>query len=127
MYQSIRFQWNNLLNSIHVVQEGLDVNPISQTLVDLLIAAEDHRYGSHPGVDFVAMCRAIWRTMFCGRREGGSTIAMQLVRVLTGRYEKTLSRKVIEILLAVKLTRFLSDSELPSNANLKLTSKQGLC
>ena len=51
--------------------------------------------------------------MFCGKREGGSTIAMQLVRVITGRYEKTLGRKFAEIVLAVGLTRLVHSADLP--------------
>jgi membrane peptidoglycan carboxypeptidase len=79
----------------------------------LLIAGEDHRFEYHPGVDPIALLRAIWRTCLCGRREGGSTIAMQLVRILSGRYEKTLSRKFREICLALRLSRIVPKEELP--------------
>ncbi|MGM0564225.1 MAG: biosynthetic peptidoglycan transglycosylase [Pseudomonadota bacterium] len=89
---------------------SLGVPPV---LVAMLVAAEDHRYGSHPGVDLISICRAAWRSVFCGKREGGSTIAMQLVRVITGRYERTLVRKITEIYLAIRLTRYLCDDELP--------------
>jgi len=80
----------------------------------LLIAGEDHRFKYHPGVDPIALLRAIWRTCLCGRREGGSTIAMQLVRVLSGRYEKKFSRKVREICLALRLSRIVPKEELPA-------------
>lgn len=80
----------------------------------LLIVGEDHRFHHHPGVDPIALCRAFWRTFICGRREGGSTIAMQLTRVLLGRFEKTLERKCLEINLAVRLSRIVPKEELPS-------------
>lgn len=86
---------------------------VSPALITMLIAAEDHRYGRHPGVDPISICRAAWRSIFCGKREGGSTIAMQLVRVITGRYERTLRRKITEIYLAIRLTRHLCGDELP--------------
>ncbi|MBP9014790.1 MAG: transglycosylase domain-containing protein [Smithella sp.] len=83
-----------------------------EVLVEMLIAGEDHRFKFHCGVDFVAICRAVWRTAACGRREGASTIEMQLVRVLTGRYEKKLSRKIREALLAVYTCQLASKSEI---------------
>lgn len=66
---------------------------ISGDLITFLIIAEDHRFGLHPGVDLISLFRALYKTFFLGNREGGSTIAMQLVRVLTGRYERTIFRK----------------------------------
>ena len=78
----------------------------------MLIAGEDHRFKFHRGIDFVAVCRAVWRTAACGRREGASTIEMQLVRVLTDRYEKKLSRKIREALLAVYAGQLASKEEI---------------
>ena len=66
----------------------------------LLISGEDHRHAWHPGFDLIAICRALWRRLACGSREGASTIEQQLVRTITGRYERTLRRKSKEILLA---------------------------
>lgn len=45
--------------------------------------------------------------------EGASTIAMQLVRVLTGRYERTLSRKLLEMYAAMRLTKHINKDEIP--------------
>ena len=78
--------------------------PISPHILKFLILGEDHRYLSHGGVDYLAICRAIWRRIFWGVREGASTIEMQTVRVLTGRYERTIQRKATEILLATLLS-----------------------
>ena len=85
----------------------------TQRMCLLLIVGEDHRYGSHPGVDVVALCRAVWNTYFHGLRQGGSTIAMQLVRRLTGRYKRTVSRKLSEIVLAVCVTRYVPKERIP--------------
>ncbi len=73
-----------------------------------LIVGEDHRFYYHPGVDILALCRAVWKNVFSGTRQGASTIAMQFVRTITGRYEKTWRRKVIEIFLAVRLSQHVS-------------------
>lgn len=100
----------NKVSSLHNETQYLDV---SQTLVDMLIAAENHRFYRHSGVDPIAILRATIRTLVFNRREGGSTIAMQLVRVLTGRYEKTTLRKLVEIMLAIRLTRHVGKSAIP--------------
>lgn len=80
---------------------------------ELLIAGEDHRFLQHPGCDPYAIGRAVYRRAFSGRVEGASTIAQQLVRVLTGRYERTALRKVREILLACLLTAAFPRAILP--------------
>lgn len=80
----------------------------------LLISGEDHRHVRHPGFDPVAICRAIWRRLSCRSREGASTIEQQLVRTITGRYERTLRRKFKEIFLAVLVCRAFEKKDLPA-------------
>ena len=80
----------------------------------LLVVGEDHRITFHPGVDPLALGRAAWRTYGRGRCEGGSTVAMQLVRVLTGRFERSWRRKADEIVLAMLVTRHVPSHELPA-------------
>ncbi len=80
----------------------------------LLISGEDHRFFSHGGIDFIAIFRAIWRTMVLGRREGASTIEMQIVRVVSGRYEKNIKRKIREMALAVLVCREIPKEFLPA-------------
>ena len=109
----IRADWKQIKSQIPIIHRESVKLSISDSLVAMLIAAEDHRYGMHPGVDPISICRAMWRSVFCGKREGGSTIAMQLVRVITGRYEKTLGRKFAEMILAVGLTRLVHSTDLP--------------
>ena len=79
----------------------------------LLVSGEDHRHGSHGGFDLYAICRAVWRRVVYKRREGASTIEQQIVRVLTNRFERTLSRKVHEILLATLLSEVLPKRDMP--------------
>lgn len=109
-------KWATLRQEIDVARNELGVAHArpNQQMCKFLILGEDHRFGSHPGVDGLALCRAAWRTYVCGRREGGSTIAMQFVRVLTGKYEKSWQRKTEEIALAICVTRYVPPAELPS-------------
>ena len=80
----------------------------------LLVSGEDHRHARHPGFDLIAICRALWRRLACGSREGASTIEQQLVRTITGRYERTLRRKLKEILLAMLVDASFQKDILPA-------------
>lgn len=80
----------------------------------LLISGEDHRNRLHPGYDFIAILRAIWRYASRGTVEGASTIEQQLVRTITGNYEKTVSRKIKEMALASLVVGHFGKHRLPS-------------
>jgi penicillin-binding protein 1B len=75
-------------------------------LVAAILAAEDHRFYSHPGVDPRAVARALWVNLRrTGVVQGGSTLTQQLVKnqLLTPR--RTFGRKAREIVLALALER----------------------
>jgi membrane peptidoglycan carboxypeptidase len=82
-------------------------------LYKLLISGEDHRFFSHGGFDVVAIARAVWRNLVFNKREGASTIEQQIVRVLTGNFERTLRRKVKEIFLATLVGNVVPKQDLP--------------
>lgn len=109
----LREDWLLIKEQVANIQSEVADLVMPPTLVSMLIAAEDHRFGWHIGVDPISVCRAAHRTIFGGRREGASTIAMQLVRVLTSRYEKTLKRKFEEMCLAVRLTMYVQEADIP--------------
>lgn len=93
-------------------------NPVAIAEVPLLvkqafIAAEDDRFYEHPGVDWMAIARAgLDLVRSHEKRQGGSTITMQLARNFFLTREKTYQRKLKEILLAVKIERELSKDEI---------------
>ena len=74
---------------------------------DLVVRAtlglEDRRFWWHPGVDPIAVARAVWQHAWSGRGSGGSTIAMQVVRMQHPR-PRTLWSKAIEAGAAVAIT-----------------------
>lgn len=80
----------------------------------LLVSGEDHRHRYHAGYDVHAICRALWRGIRCGFREGASTIDQQLVRVVSQRFEKTIPRKVREVLLASLVAHRYPKSAVPA-------------
>lgn len=90
-----------------------DLSP-SLIVQKLLVSGEDHRHARHPGFDPIAICRALWRRVVSRSFEGASTIEQQLVRTITGRYERTLKRKLKEILLAFLVCETFSKKDLPA-------------
>ena len=116
MSASVKSQWNQLrcfIDELELEIAQSDCPAPTSQMCEFLILGEDRRFYAHSGVDPIALCRAVWKTFFCGVRQGGSTIAMQLVRTVTGRYEKKWRRKIDEIFLAVRLTRYVSKDRLP--------------
>lgn len=69
-----------------------------------LIFIEDKRFMFHRGFDFYAICRAIYSIIFLKKLQGASTIEQQLVRTITKAYERKITRKFIEIILASKIS-----------------------
>lgn len=65
----IKNGWANIQTQIAKTQANCANLNISPTLVALLIAAEDHRFGRHPGVDPISLLRAIWKLYFAARKK----------------------------------------------------------
>lgn len=86
-------------------------NRIPTILLRALVIAEDQRFYAHEGIDLKAILRAIWHYFQYRKIEGASTIEQQLVRVITNKYEKTLRRKIHEIMLASCIKKVLQKNE----------------
>ncbi|MBI3292214.1 MAG: PBP1A family penicillin-binding protein [Elusimicrobia bacterium] len=90
--------------------------PLNQIPVDLqnaFIAIEDNRFFTHWGIDLRGISRAAAANLRRRRMtEGGSTITQQLSKVIFLTQEKTLQRKLKELLLAIQLERNFSKQEI---------------
>ena len=87
-----------------------DVPPV---LKHAILAAEDDRFYQHSGVDFLGILRAAGANLATGgKRQGASTITMQVARNFFLTREKTISRKLYEILLAFKIEQNLSKDQI---------------
>lgn len=85
---------------------------VDPAYVAALIALEDKRFYSHTGVDPVAIVRAAWTDLRAMRRvSGGSTITMQLARLLEPR-PRTIRSKLVEMFRAMQLDARLSKREI---------------
>lgn len=87
------------------------LDDIDPKLIKALLAYEDKRFYSHWGFDLFALMRAGWQFVENGRIvSGGSTITMQVARLLEGRFERSFQRKFIQIVRAIQLEqRFNKD------------------
>ncbi len=78
-----------------------------------IIAIEDHRFYSHPGMDVIGIIRAFYRNiMALSIVEGGSTITQQLARMLFLTPERSLSRKIKEAIIATQIERLYTKDEI---------------
>lgn len=86
---------------------------IAQVMKDATVAIEDQGFFEHGGFDVKAIARAGWNNLFGGGTQGGSTITQQLVK-LTQNWtkERTVSRKIKELILSVELERSYSKQEI---------------
>lgn len=91
----------------------VDISRVPQKLIDAFVSVEDDRFFEHPGVDYQGLLRAFIQLVKTGKKgQGGSTITMQVARNFYLSREKTYSRKLNEILLALKIESKLSKMEI---------------
>ncbi|WP_422370070.1 penicillin-binding protein 1C [Hoeflea sp.] len=90
-----------------------DVDP---HYINMLIAYEDRRFRSHFGIDPIAMARAFLQLVANGGRivSGGSTITMQVARLIEPRAERTVPAKIRQMARALQIERRLSKDEILS-------------
>jgi len=76
------------------------------------IAIEDSEFYNHSGVRLKSLIRAVWSNISGGKVQGGSTITQQLIKGTLLTSERTVTRKIKEWILAIKLERVLSKDEI---------------
>jgi penicillin-binding protein 1A len=87
------------------------IKDVPQVMKAAILAAEDDRFYQHGGVDYVGVARAAFANLQ-GRREGASTITMQVARTFFLTREKTIARKLSEVLLAFKIEANLTKDQI---------------
>jgi penicillin-binding protein 1C len=107
---------NGDLLSAAIAKDGQWRFPVADTIPEkfaqCLVAFEDKRFYQHPGVDLVAMARAMRQNLKAKSVvSGGSTISMQVIR-LSRRESRTLWQKLIEVILALRLELSYSKIEI---------------
>ena len=94
-------------------REPVHIEKVPDKLIKAILAAEDDRFYSHPGVDFMGVMRAALANVRSGSHEqGASTITMQVARNFFLTPEKTYTRKIREAMLAFRLERALTKDQI---------------
>jgi penicillin-binding protein 1A len=89
------------------------LDKVPDQMIKAVLAAEDDRFYEHPGVDWQGILRAAVQLIKTGeKKQGGSTITMQVARNFFLTSEKKYLRKINEIFLALKIERELSKDEI---------------
>lgn len=89
------------------------LNQVPKELINAILATEDRRFYDHPGVDFRGLMRAgIHVLTNISMKQGGSTITMQVARNYFLTRKKTITRKLSEILLALKIEKEFTKDEI---------------
>ncbi|MDX9844081.1 MAG: PBP1A family penicillin-binding protein [Aquabacterium sp.] len=93
-------------------REYLRIQQFPQMMRDSLLAVEDSRFYEHPGIDVIGVLRAIVANATGGRTQGASTITQQVARTFFLTRERTLSRKLKEALLSLRIEQQLSKDQI---------------
>lgn len=93
-----------LAGATREIREYVKFDDIPAHLPEAIMAIEDQRFLEHHGFDPRSLARAIWANVRTGAfSQGGSTLTQQLVKNLLDSSQKTLFRKVRELLIAIML------------------------
>ena len=104
---------NEIQSFGQVYSEVVRSEELPQYVIDAIISTEDRRFYSHFGFDFISFTRAMVTNLFKGRyAQGGSTITQQVAKNLFLTPNKTIKRKVQELLLAFWLENKFSKEQI---------------
>ncbi len=99
--------------SSNIRRTNVPFDRLSTDLKNATVAIEDDRFYSHGGIEVTSIIRAIWVDLWSGSfSQGGSTITQQVVKNAFLSQEKTITRKVKEWILALKLERVMSKDDI---------------
>lgn len=91
----------------------VQIDQVPKQLIQAILATEDARFYSHSGIDLIGLVRASIAVITTGRKvQGASTITMQVARNFFLTRKKTYSRKIKEILLAIKIDHELTKEKI---------------
>lgn len=101
------------------MREWIPLSRMPRKVIDTLVAVEDRRFYAHPGIDPIAVGRALWANVVRGGVvQGGSTITQQLAKNLFYSPQRTMGRKLKESVAALVLEmKYRKDDILESYLN----------
>lgn len=98
---------------IESVENYTTIDQLPETYIDAVLAVEDKRFYSHPGIDPIAIGRAFVNDIRAGAYvEGGSTITQQLAKNQYFTQDKKIVRKIAEMFMAFKIESVLDKDKI---------------
>src|SRR5881394_1342779 len=88
------------------------IKEVPEIMRQAILAAEDERFYQHGGVDYISVLRAALTNVASGTQQGAGTITMQVARNFFLTRERTLTRKLREVLLAYKIENNLGKDQI---------------
>lgn len=90
----------------------LDTDEIPEQIKNAVIAAENRSFWTDPGFSVSGIARSLWSIATGGQLQGGSTITQQYIKVLYLSPDRTMQRKLHELVLATKMGREMPKEEI---------------
>src|SRR5437764_11666752 len=91
----------------------VSLNEVAPAFIDALLAREDTRFFQHNGIDFYGVGRALVRDLMSGSaKEGASSITQQLARNSLPLGGRTINRKILEAMVALRIEREFSKQQI---------------
>ena len=98
---------------IESIDNYTDLDELPQIYIDAVLSVEDKRFYSHPGIDPIAIGRALVNDIKAGAYvEGGSTITQQLAKNQYFTQDKKIVRKIAEMFMAFKIESVLDKDKI---------------
>lgn len=101
------------VDAVRIRSDFTGYSEMPQFYIDAVISVEDHRFMKHPGIDPIAILRAVWTDIReRAFMEGGSTITQQLAKNLLFTEDKKIERKAAEVFAAFDIEEKYSKEEI---------------
>ncbi|MGL5347810.1 MAG: transglycosylase domain-containing protein, partial [Peptostreptococcaceae bacterium] len=92
-------------------KEPIKIDQMPKDMINAIVAIEDERYFDHNGVDIKGLFRSVVKTLM-GNKQGGSTIPMQVSKMLLTTDKQTLTRKIKDIYYAYEMSKTLTKNDI---------------
>ena len=114
-YQTTKIYYSNgkLLSNAPSVnkKEPIAIEDMPDYIKKAIVAIEDERFYEHNGVDIKGLLRSVVKTL-SGKKQGGSTIPMQVSKMLLTSHTQSIPRKIQDIYYAYEMSKTLSKDEI---------------
>jgi len=109
------YDGKNIATYGDLFKEVVTVDSLPKYVSNAVVAIEDHRFYQHSGIDFMGILRAFVKNLISGRIvQGGSTLTQQLAKNLFLSPNRSIKRKVQELVLAIWLEKKFTKKQILS-------------